>query len=1061
MKTILEYSDKKLNRIFFVAVVVIIIISLLIAVVANYLKSFNEALLEENSNYLSEITAHITTNVHLAITDLQKSLESMGLTVASLPNDYDGNIYLNSLKTKYNFEYVGVASNNGDFLCTMKTEEGNISNQDYYQRAMGGESTINYVPVKIFKNKAISGILLSTPVYMVNTYNQKPVAVMVAMLDIKKFSQNLNITGFNGKGTTYIIDGNGNIILQTKIVKYSNLFSTLHYVDSKNGSVVGKITDDLSKKTSGSVVYSYLGIDKFMHYQDLGINDWSVVSVVEKDVITSRSMKLTRQLSMVGVAIVILFPLLLLFAISALEISKNSRETANAKTAFLANMSHEIRTPMNAIVGISELLLREDINSKQRNYVLNIVNAGNGLLTIINDILDLSKIESGKFTIVDEEYELESLIYDITTIASVKIADKPIEFLWDLAPNLPKYVIGDMIRVKQVLLNIVGNAIKFTKTGYIKVGIQAQFVDGQAILRIVVKDTGSGIEKQDLSKLFISFNQIDTHKNHSLEGTGLGLVISKRLCEMMGGNITVESEYGKGSTFIITIKQISNKSDVMMKITNPEKFNLLLLEKSDILRKHFNICLDRLLLPHYICKDFETFDNQLSIDKYTHILLDSKELQKLSNNNHNNVNLAKVIVLLNTNEQSQIEEYTSSIMVSLFILQLTAALGYTKTYSNFTKHSGIDVFSITPMPFVRILIVDDNEVNLQIASGLMSPYHMDIHCALSGKAAVSMIKDNNYDLVFMDHMMPEMDGVETVKCIRDLSDEKKNSLPVIALTANVTQDARKLFVASGFQDFLSKPVETVQLNVILKKWLKEKNDERALLNPEAAKKFKREIEKKDCKSVLDKISDSFADSTHVDFAAGADKMGSIEVYCSVLDTYCRSANEKLTMLPQLVETDLERFTIEIHGLKGSSGGVSAVFIAKAASELERLAKEKRDLEIKNELPKFMQALENTLEEINGFLMNCRNTQNPVKDTCVTKEIKEGRLSVKFIGLLKDAFMNFDTEKLKVIFEETKMYSYEQYETQLLKKLEEFYEAYDFDSPILMLEEYEQSTTDII
>ncbi|MEG1673352.1 MAG: histidine kinase dimerization/phospho-acceptor domain-containing protein, partial [Alistipes sp.] len=205
----------------------------------------------------------------------------------------------------------------------------------------------------------------------------------------------------------------------------------------------------------------------------LGIDAWSLVTVVDKATITAATTQLAQELTVVAVLIMILFPILLVMLVLSMQMSNNQKHAAQAKSAFLANMSHEIRTPMNAIIGISEILLREELSNKQKNYVMNIVNSGNGLLTIINDVLDVSKIESGKFKIVDDEYELESLIYDIVTIMAIKIGDKPIELLVDLDTELPKYIVGDMIRVKQILLNIMGNAVKFTNEGFIRLSISA------------------------------------------------------------------------------------------------------------------------------------------------------------------------------------------------------------------------------------------------------------------------------------------------------------------------------------------------------------------------------------------------------------------------------------------------------------------------------------------------------------------------------------------------------------------------------------------------------------
>lgn len=929
-----------------------------------YLDNFEGALIEENSNYLSEIAAHIAINMETVVQDTVKALETSVYAI-SYTEGADRLDYLNQIKSKYNFVYVGFVNTDGYMTATLESESRNIEYRPAFQRSLLGESVVKYVPVKIFQDRAISGILFSIPIYDNKNNPQNIMGVLIAMLDIASLNNIMSVEGFGGEGYTYIIDMGGEIVLRTKSMDYSNLYSVLKHADFKNDYSLKQMASDISAEKEGFAIYSEFGIEKYIYYKYLGIDGWSIVTVVGKDAITAKTTKLTREITAIGIAIMFLFAILSLFLMMMYGVSRNSKQAANAKAAFLANMSHEIRTPMNAIVGISEILLRENLNEKEKDYVQSIVSAGNGLLAIINDILDISKIESNKFVIIEEEYELESLIYDITTIIVIKIGDKPVEFLVDLDPALPKYLKGDMIRVKQILLNIIGNAVKFTQDGYIKFTVNCENFGETLEMTIIIEDTGMGIHKKDFEKLFVSFNQVDTHRNHSVEGTGLGLVISQRLSEMMGGKITVASEYGQGSTFTIKIKQQITRQEKLMYTAQSKKCRLLLLEESDTLRNYFINCLNRTGVEYDICENWDTFIEKLELGGYTHIAGGRQVIRQLKKD-FKDKNNAAFITLLKLDEQALFENNRLNVYIPLFTIQMLSVLSNRAAVRQMTKHSGIDILTIQPMPFVKILVVDDNQTNLQVAKGLMNPYHMEMDCVTSGAAAIRIIKEKKYDLIFMDHMMPEMDGIEAVKIIRELPNMGHEDIIIVALTANATNDARDLFLESGFDDFIAKPIETIKLNIVLKKWLKEKNDARAKENPEIAKEARELIAKYD-EDRMAKDVKSIESSEYVDYKEGLEKIGDCKTYCNILETYCNSTKEKLELLPRILHSDIKRFIVEVHGIKGASGGIFAKYAAKMGEELETLGKFGNIDKINEVLPTFLIEMEKTIADISAFV----------------------------------------------------------------------------------------------
>jgi signal transduction histidine kinase/CheY-like chemotaxis protein len=414
--------------------------------------------------------------------------------------------------------------------------------------------------------------------------------------------------------------------------------------------------------------------------------------------------------------------------IAELEEERKKAEAASrAKSLFLANTSHEIRTPLNAILGMSELALREELNPAARDHVENIRQAGKNLLFIVNDVLDLSKIEAGKLDIINREYYFSSLLNDCLSIIKTRVMEKPIEFTVDIEKTIPAILVGAEARVRQIVINLLSNAVKYTENGNITFSVKAEWLetpDGEperVILYFIVADTGNGIREENLGAIFTAFSRFDTHKKVHIEGTGLGLAISRRLCRMMGGDITVTSVYGKGSVFTAFI-------------------------------------------PHEVA------------DK--------------------------------------------------------TPFGSAPEEASRAGHSVYERFEVRwTAPTAKILIVDDIVTNLKVARGLLAPFECEIDLCTSGAQAVSMVKNETYDLVFMDHMMPVMDGIETTAAIRAWEETHRNRqpssgeesaigrIPIVALTANALSGMQEMFLEKGFDGYLAKPVEIKSLNTVMEKWI--------------------------------------------------------------------------------------------------------------------------------------------------------------------------------------------------------------------------------------------------
>jgi len=494
-------------------------------------------------------------------------------------------------------------------------------------------------------------------------------------------------------------------------------------------------------------------------------------------------------------------------------------ELANqAKSEFLANMSHEIRTPMNAILGMTDLTLKNTSSQDVvRNNLGNIKSAGNQLLTIINDILDFSKIEAGAVELVPEKYHIHSMINDIVTMIHVRIGDKPLVFIVDDDPNLPSEIIGDVTRIKQIIINLLTNAIKFTKEGHVifSISYEQGEADGVCKLNVAVRDTGMGIRDEDVGSLFDSFSQLDTRKNRNIEGTGLGLTIVKNLVELMDGEIHVESEYGVGSSFSFYIMQNVKSFRSMSKLPREESRRVAVLVSNEVEARILRNKINKLDAECDIISDSD------SIDKYTHVIFDSSYFYKMIEKPYPGTKL--ISFARGITDTERVPPNMEILNMPFTSLLLSRHLGGMTDNLTDSMSDGSD--STLQLHNARLLVVDDIEINLIIAQETLTAYGGQVDTADSGAKAIEMIKENDYDIVFMDHMMPELDGVDVTRIIRAMPEEKYKKLPIVALTANVVGDVRVLFLESGMNDFLSKPLEHSEIERILRDWLpKDKRD---------------------------------------------------------------------------------------------------------------------------------------------------------------------------------------------------------------------------------------------
>jgi PAS domain S-box-containing protein len=529
-----------------------------------------------------------------------------------------------------------------------------------------------------------------------------------------------------------------------------------------------------------------------------------------------------------------------------LEASAKAAESANrTKSIFLAKMSHEIRTPLNAVLGISEIQLQnEALPQDVKEAFTRIFNSGDLLLGIINDILDMSKIEAGKMELTPARYDVSSVINDIVFLNMIKYESKPIEFNLQVGENIPSELIGDELRIKQILNNLLSNAFKYTKAGEVELSINAEDTPdsgGNVTLIFRVRDTGQGMTPEQIGKLFEEYSRFNLETNRMTEGTGLGMGITQNLIHMMNGEISAESEVGKGSLFTVRLPQGNTGAPILGK------------EGAENLRQ-FRI-----------------------------------------------INEAK--------------------MKKIQIVR-------------------------KPIPFGKVLVVDDMEMNLYVSKGMLSPYGLQIDTALSGPEAIEKIKHISYDLVFMDHMMPVMDGIEATREIRKLGKEYE-TLPIVALTANAVSGVKEMFLANGFDGFLSKPISAQGLDDILKEWM----------SPEKITQGAK-AETADADKTNDSFLDDIGKISEINAEIGLNQLsGDKNTYRSTLEIFHkRLIPECNNMASSLDLKDLNNFMVSVHAMKSMLAIIGALTMSEAALDLETASKNNEIDFCTQRFPKFKEKL---------------------------------------------------------------------------------------------------------
>ncbi len=705
-------------------------------------------------------------------------------------------------------------------------------------------------------------------------------------------------------------------------------------------------------------------------------------------------------------------------------------DAEQSKDDFLSNVSHEIRTPVNTICGMSEMALREFDLEKMREEVFDIRDAGNNLMSLVTDILDFSQLQQGKMDLEEEAYNITSTINDIINMAMARKADKQIELIVDCDADIPSGLLGDEKKIRRVIMNLVDNAIKFTNDGGVIIRINARKENYGVNLCISVKDTGIGIAEESLEKLFESFSQVDTRRNRQEGGVGLGLAISKALVQKMGGTITVKSRPGKGSTFRFVVPQKVLDEKPIGAVTNREKLNIAAyfdMEQFDMMtiRDEYGALIAnmvrKLRVRCHACRNLAELMRREANEAFTHIFISLEEYQEDEAYFDALAKTTQVIIVIDRPR----EKYLSNpnlikLYKPFYVLPVVSILNGSRNAEGGKQMIRPGKFTA---PDAHILVVDDNRMNIRVVEGLLKEYQIKVTYATSGQEALQIIEDMSYDFVFMDHMMPEMDGVETLHRIREKVGHYYQRVPIIALTANATPGNRELFLEEGFDDFVAKPLEVSVLERVLRRNL-----------PEDKLVFQEKKEEQETKEEKESGEDTFAVGD-LDVENGILYCGGKEEYLQILEAFYEEKEETSGLLSELFEKqDWANYTIKVHALKSMMQNIGASPLSAKAKALE-MAGKKSDIDYitKNHedmLTEFWRVMRE-LEESPLVHTEAVSDALGTKETPDMPELNESDFDEMFVKF-EDAAYALDGKEMLAVLSELQKYQYHQ--TVLERKL---------------------------
>ena len=748
----------------------------------------------------------------------------VGISAGLSANMHNIDRMLSTLEDPNGEFYYGVMALNDKIVYSGGDHDIRFADFKGFSESFHGAKYISYCKGK--------GLLFSVPVY-----SGKNIKYVLFRLFKEEFIiKNFGVVSYGGKGYAVLRDSKDEIIIDSD---NEALGKSLLWGKRGYQAVREKLASGLNVSIASAANLEVDGVEYYYFVADLKLPGVVLTGVVPAEVVASEKDDISFLIIWVFGLLIFMFSIAMIYVVVSekkarenkelLREKENAESASKAKSIFLANMSHEIRTPINGILGMDSMLLKECKDESLRDYALNIQSAGQTLLSLVNDILDISKIESGKMEILPVTYSVFNVLNDCYNMVAIRAKDKNLELVMDISPEIPAALFGDEVRIRQIINNLLSNAVKYTNEGTVTLSVWTEKVEvdpmqgnkgNQVELFIHVKDTGIGIREKDVGKLFRDFVRLDEKRNRNIEGTGLGLNLTKQLVDMMGGFISVDSVYGEGSTF---------KVHLMQQVSDEKPLG-----------------------------DFyKLYKQQVNVVDAAH------------------------------------EKFIA--------------------------------------PDARVLLADDMQMNLKVFAGLLKDTKIQIDTAINGAEALKLIEKNHYDVVFLDHMMPVMDGIEAFRQMRQLAKSPNTNTPVVMLTANAVVDAKNQYMDEGFSDYIAKPIREEVLLSCLKKFLP-KELVKSVAKNSAVESANAENEKPAVQSST-KLSDFLDEATGLAYCMNDQKF-----YKEMLGEYV-SADKTEELMEAFSKEDFEYYRITVHAVKSTSLTIGAIKVSEDAKALEMACKE--------------------------------------------------------------------------------------------------------------------------